>query len=86
VLKLRTMRVEAEDRSGETRTVKKRSARDPIFGRILHGLSLDKPPQIFNVLKEARVFGLTVDRVVPRQLRRYDKSKGYGLRYSPRLS
>ena len=84
-IKLHTMRVEAEDRSGETRIVKNDPRGDPIFGRTLHGLSLDKP-QIFNVPKEACVFGLAVDRVVPGQLRYYDKSKGYGLRYSPRLS
>jgi hypothetical protein len=86
VLKLRTMRVEAEDRSGEARTVKNDPRGTRLLCRILHGLSLDKPRQIFNVLKEERVFGLAVDGVVARQPRHYDKSKGYGLRYSPRLS
>ena len=58
VLKLRTMRVEAENRSGETRTVKNDPRRTRCLDRILHGLSLDKPPPIFNVPKEARVSGL----------------------------
>src|SRR5262245_10331389 len=58
VLKLRTMRVEAENRSGETRTVKNNPRGTRCLDRILHGLSLNKPPPIFNVQKEGSVSGL----------------------------
>jgi capsular exopolysaccharide synthesis family protein len=33
----------------------------------------------------ARVLGLAIDRVIPRQLPLYNKYEGYGLRYSPRV-